>query len=351
MRKAVVSARGVAAERLGDLPASTPIHVRRPAARAPEARELHPDLRALDHRAELQPSPSSAASGAFAASAWTTGSRSNVRSSSEDRSGGHARARDGDGLGEAEAARLDGDPGGRRPGLRGRRCGTGDGVGAARARGRRRTRTRASPVAARTVARRVARRGMPPMVTPRQASEPMRARPPPGPGVRPSRRRLVAGACALSPRPSHHHRAGRRARAGRLGRQPGRRCSRRAPPDGRGRLLAWSSPTPDGQWRLTLRAADGTVSQPDVAPFAQAPRPAIGSVLDGDVQAARRRLRPRRRRVRAGPRHVGRAPGPPPVHRRRGDAGRRQLRPLRRRPHGGPAAASSPTGARAARCG
>jgi hypothetical protein len=50
---------------------------------------------------------------------------------------------------------------------------------------------------------------------------------------------------------------------------------------GAGGYLAWSSPTPDGQWRLTLRAADGTVFQPDVAPFAQAPRPAIGSVLDG----------------------------------------------------------------------
>jgi len=50
---------------------------------------------------------------------------------------------------------------------------------------------------------------------------------------------------------------------------------------GAGGYLAWSSPTPDGDWRLTLRAPDGTVSQPGVAAFDQAPRPAIGSVLDG----------------------------------------------------------------------
>ncbi len=53
---------------------------------------------------------------------------------------------------------------------------------------------------------------------------------------------------------------------------------------GAGGYLAWSSPTPDGTWRLTLRAPDGTVSQPDVAPFAQAPQPAIGSVLDGTAK-------------------------------------------------------------------
>ncbi len=50
---------------------------------------------------------------------------------------------------------------------------------------------------------------------------------------------------------------------------------------GAGGYLAWASPTPDGAWRLTVRAPDGTVSQPEVAPFAQAPRAAIGSVLDG----------------------------------------------------------------------
>jgi len=50
---------------------------------------------------------------------------------------------------------------------------------------------------------------------------------------------------------------------------------------GAGGYLAWSSPAPDGDWRLTLRAPDGTISQPAVAAFAQAPRPAIGSVLQG----------------------------------------------------------------------
>lgn len=37
---------------------------------------------------------------------------------------------------------------------------------------------------------------------------------------------------------------------------------------GAGGWLAWSSPTPDGRWRLTLRAPDGTVSQPSVDAFA-----------------------------------------------------------------------------------
>ena len=53
---------------------------------------------------------------------------------------------------------------------------------------------------------------------------------------------------------------------------------------GAGGYLAWSSPTPDGTWRLTLRAPDGTVSQPDVAAFAKAPQPEIGSVLDGTAK-------------------------------------------------------------------
>ncbi len=41
--------------------------------------------------------------------------------------------------------------------------------------------------------------------------------------------------------------------------------------------LAWAAPGPDGQWKLTLRAPDGTVSQPAVAEFARAPQPEIGT--------------------------------------------------------------------------
>ena len=43
-----------------------------------------------------------------------------------------------------------------------------------------------------------------------------------------------------------------------------------------GGYLAWSAPSADG-WRLTVRAPDGTVSQPAVAPFAQPPQPGIGT--------------------------------------------------------------------------
>jgi hypothetical protein len=53
-----------------------------------------------------------------------------------------------------------------------------------------------------------------------------------------------------------------------------------------GGYLAWSAPAADG-WRLTVRAPDGTVFQPDVAPFAQPPQPGIGTTA---IFGAQRRL-------------------------------------------------------------
>ena len=46
---------------------------------------------------------------------------------------------------------------------------------------------------------------------------------------------------------------------------------------GGGGYLAWSAPTPDGRWQLTVRAPGGTVSHPAVAAFARPVRVSIGS--------------------------------------------------------------------------
>lgn len=46
---------------------------------------------------------------------------------------------------------------------------------------------------------------------------------------------------------------------------------------GGGGYLAWQTPTPEGRWRLTVRAPDGTVSQPDVAAFDQPAQASIGT--------------------------------------------------------------------------
>ena len=40
---------------------------------------------------------------------------------------------------------------------------------------------------------------------------------------------------------------------------------------------AWGAPTPDGRWRLAVRAPDGTVTLPDIPDFGFSPNPSIGS--------------------------------------------------------------------------
>jgi hypothetical protein len=40
---------------------------------------------------------------------------------------------------------------------------------------------------------------------------------------------------------------------------------------------AWAAPTPEGRWRLTIRAPGGAVSQPAIADFGFPPNPSIGS--------------------------------------------------------------------------
>jgi hypothetical protein len=44
-----------------------------------------------------------------------------------------------------------------------------------------------------------------------------------------------------------------------------------------GGAMAWSAPAPDGGFQLTVRAADGTVTTPQIPKFRVAPDPAIGS--------------------------------------------------------------------------
>jgi hypothetical protein len=46
---------------------------------------------------------------------------------------------------------------------------------------------------------------------------------------------------------------------------------------GAGGYLAWASPTGTGRWKLTVRAPDGTISQPAIPDFTQAPSPKLGS--------------------------------------------------------------------------
>lgn len=50
---------------------------------------------------------------------------------------------------------------------------------------------------------------------------------------------------------------------------------------GGGGHLVWAAPTPDGRFKLTVRTPGGSVAQPDIPAFDDAPQPAIGTSTTG----------------------------------------------------------------------